>query len=142
MKLLIRVAVIGAVLIGGFVFRDRISGGASGLQVGDCFDIPAGDNFSKVQHHPCSEPHTGEVVYVGDQSAAKGTPFTESLVYDFVQASCFPALHAYIGTTEGDRIELGAVYPGPKGWEDGDRKITCYAYLGDGSSVSTSFKAS
>jgi len=142
MKLLLRVVIIGAVLIGGFVFRDRISGGASGLQVGDCFDVPASDNFSKVQHHPCSEPHTGEVVYVGDHPAAKGTPFAESMLFDFVHSSCIPALNAYIGTTEGDRIEIGAVYPGSKGWADGDRKITCYAYLVDGSSLSTSFKAS
>jgi Septum formation len=142
MKILLRVVIIGAVLIGGFVFRDRISGGASGLQVGDCFDVPASDDFSEVQHHPCSEPHTGEVVYVGDHPAAKGTPFTESLLFDFVHGSCIPALTDYIGTTEGDRIEIGAVYPGSKGWTDGDRKITCYAYLVDGSSLSTSFKAS
>jgi hypothetical protein len=143
MKLLLRLAIIAAVLIGGFVFRDRISGGADSLQVGDCFDVPAGNNpFYKVQHHPCSEPHTGEVVFVVDHPAAKGTPFARSIVIQFASAACLPALNAYIGTTEGDRIDLGALYPDSKEWEAGDRKITCYAYMVDGSSLSTSFKAS
>jgi len=144
MKLLLRIGLIAVVLVGGFIFRDRISGGATDLQVGDCFDVPssADHNVKKVQHHPCTEPHTGEVVFVGDHPAAKGTPFTDALLFDFARSSCLPALTAYIGTSEGDRIDIGAMYPDDKGWAEGDRKITCYAYLVDGSSLSTSFKAS
>ena len=144
MKILLRVGIFAIVLIGGFIFRDRISGGASGLQVGDCFDVPfrSAQTVSKVQHHPCTEPHTGEVVFVGDHPAAKGTPFSESLLDGFLGGTCVPALHVYIGTTEGDRIEMGAIYPDTKAWDDGDRKVTCYAYLTDGSLLSSSFKAS
>jgi hypothetical protein len=143
MKIIIRVLLIGGVLLGAFLFRDRISGNAGDLQVGDCFDVPAGDNpFYKVQHHPCSEPHTGEVVFVIDHPAAKGTPFTRSMLLEFASTSCIPALDAYIGITAGDRIDVGALYPDSKEWDDGDRKITCYASMVDGSSLSTSFKAS
>src|ERR1044072_2245574 len=96
MKILIRVALIGAVLIGGVLFPDSISGNAGDLQVGDCFDVPAADtDISDVQHHPCSEPHTGEVVYVGDHPAAKGTPFAESFLVEFAGSSCPPPFVAY-----------------------------------------------
>ena len=142
MKLLLRVGVFAIVLIGGFIFRDQISGSGMDLKVGHCFDIPANDDFRKVQHHPCSEPHTAEVVYIADHPAAKGSPYTDHILNDFGRSTCVPALHTYIGTTEGDRIAIGAVFPGPNGWTDGNRKVTCYAYLVDGSSVSASFKAS
>ena len=143
MKILIRVALIGAVLIGGFLFRDRISGSAGDLQVGDCFDVPAIDtDISDVQHHPCSEPHTGEVVFVGDHPAAKGTPFREGLLVEFAGSSCLPALDAYLGLSGSDTIDIGAFYPVTKDWDDGDREITCYAYRIDGSTMSTSLKPS
>ena len=41
----------------------------------------------------------------------------------------------YIGTTEWDRIEMGAIHPDTKAWDGGDRKVTCYAYLTDGCSA-------
>jgi Septum formation len=143
MKILIRVLLIGGVLLGGFLFRDRISGNAGDLQVGDCFDVPALDtDISKVQHHPCTEPHTGEVVYVGDHSAAKGTPFAESLLVEFAGTSCLPAFDAYIGSNSPDGIDIGAFYPVAKDWDGGDREITCYLYKVDGTSMAGSLKAS
>ena len=143
MKILIRVALVGAVLLGGFLFRDRISGNAGDLQVGDCFDVPAADtNISDVQHHPCSEPHTGEVVYVGDHPAAKGTPFAESLLVEFAGSSCLPAFDAYIGSNSSDGLDIGAFYPVVKDWDGGDREITCYLYRVDGTSMSGSLKPS
>ena len=141
MKILIRVAIIGAVLLGGFLFRDRISGNAGDLAVGDCFDVPALDtNISDVQHHPCGEPHTGEVVYVGKHPAAKGTPFAESLLVDYAGTSCLPAFNAYIGSNSGDGLDIGAFYPVVKDWDGGDREITCYLYRVDGTSMSGSLK--
>ena len=141
MKILIRVAIIGAVLLGGFLFRDRISGNAGELQVGDCFDVPALDtNIKDVQHHPCIEPHTGEVVYVGDHPAAKGTPFADSLLMEFAGTSCLPAFDAYIGSNSGDGLDIGAFYPLVKDWDKGDREITCYLYKVDGTSMSGSLK--
>ena len=141
MKILIRVAIIGAVLLGGFLFRDRISGNAGDLQVGDCFDVPALDtNISDVQHHPCTEPHTGEVVYVGDHPAAKGTAFAESLLVEFAGTSCLPAFDAYIGSNSADGVDIGAFYPVVKDWDGGDREITCYLYKIDGTSMHGSLK--
>jgi hypothetical protein len=64
----IRLVVVGAIVVGGFLFRDRISGNAGDLQVGDCFDDPGTSEISDVQHHPCTEAHTGEVIFIGNMS--------------------------------------------------------------------------
>jgi hypothetical protein len=143
MKILIRVLLIGGVLFGAYVFRDRISGSAGDLQVGDCFDVPAAEtDISDVQHHPCTEPHTGEVVYVGKHPAAKGTPFAESLLMEFAGSSCLPAFDAYVGSNSADGVDIGAFYPVVKDWDSGDREITCYLYRVDGTSMPASLKAS
>jgi hypothetical protein len=143
MKILIRVLLVGAVLVGGFLFRDRLSGSAVDLQVGDCFDVPRGESsVSDVMHHPCTEPHTGEVVFVGDHPAIKGTPWTDSLLGQFARSTCLPAFDAYIGTTASESLDIGAIYPLVEDWDKGDRKITCYAYRVDRSTMSGSLKVS
>ena len=65
-------AIVVIVLVVAFVFRDRLSGNAGDLAVGDCFDAPTldGQTVSDVQHHPCTEPHTGEVFAVVTNPAA------------------------------------------------------------------------
>jgi hypothetical protein len=143
MKILLRVALVGAVLLGGFLFRDRLSGNAGDLQVGDCFDVPRGDrNVEDVLHHPCSEPHIAEVVFVGDHPAAKGTPWTDSLLGEFARSSCVPAFDAYTGTTGSESLDIGAIYPLVEDWDGGDREIICYAYRVDRSLMSGSLKVS
>ena len=72
---IVRIAIIGVIALGGLIFRERLSGSAGDLAVGECFDVPAGDtNIGDVQHHPCSEAHTGEVFALVKNPAAKGTP--------------------------------------------------------------------
>ncbi len=140
-KIIIRVAIIGAIVVGGLIFRDRLSGNAGELQVGDCFDVPTQDtNISDVQHHPCTEAHGGEVFYVGDHPAAAGTTFTESVMTDYLGTACFPAFTAYIGSTTFDGLEIGAFYPLKKDWDSGDRGVTCYLYQVDGSTMTKSLK--
>jgi hypothetical protein len=60
---IVRFALIGVVAVGALIFRDRLSGSAGELKVGDCFDVPAVQtNIRDVQHHPCNESHTGVVM--------------------------------------------------------------------------------
>ena len=143
MKILIRVLIIGAILLGGFLFRDRISGNAGDLQVGDCFDVPGVEtDVSDVQHHPCTEPHTGEVVFVGDHGAAKGVAFSDALLFEFAGSSCVSAAHTYLATNSYDGLDIGFFYPVQKDWDAGDREITCYLSKVDGTSMSASLKPS
>ena len=128
----------------GFVFRDRLSGGANDLKVGDCFDDPTGvTTVEEVQHHPCNEAHTSEVVFVGDMPGEDETYPVTTVFDDFVGASCLPAWEAYTGKDyETDEIlGLGYYYPQPEGWSGGDRQIICYVYRLDNATMTTSLRA-
>jgi Septum formation len=143
---IIRIAVIGAIALGAFIFRDRLSGNAAELALGDCFDVPPGEtDISDVQHHPCTEAHTGEVFAVLTHTAAKGEapPARESL-FTFLTTQCGTAFTSYTGLNVETQevLDYGAFYPSDKDWNDGDRRITCYAYRIDEGPMSTSVKKS
>jgi hypothetical protein len=141
----IRILIIGVVIVGGLVFRDRLSSNAADLAVGDCFDQPttATDTIEDVQHHPCSEAHTAEVIFVGPHSAASGAaPLTTSEIESFVAASCFPAFASYTGLDFlTDKVyDIGYIYPLEADWNKGERKVTCYTSKIDGSVMTASVK--
>lgn len=144
--LAIRLAIIGAIALGGFIFRDRLMGGAGDLAVGDCFDEPASitelQEVKEVQHHPCTEPHTSEVVFVGDVTGTDAYP-SDAAFMAFVRASCIPAFNAYTGLDFNalEAVDMGVLTPTAEGWAGGDHEVVCYAVRVDGQPVSQSFKA-
>jgi hypothetical protein len=81
-----------------------------------------------VQHHPCSDVHGGEVVYVGKFSNVTEYP-ADAVVSQFIDDNCVPAYKDYTGldlfTTEG--ADLGYFTPTSDGWSKGDRGVICYA---------------
>lgn len=138
----IRIALIAVVAIGGLLFRDRLTGGAADLAVGDCFDMPAGAaEVDDVQHHPCNEAHTSEVVFVGDMPASDIYPTDEAFV-GFVERQCIPAFNTYTGLdfATDQAVDMGYLTPTAEGWGGGDREMICYALRVDGTTVSQSFK--
>src|SRR3990172_6879284 len=93
---LVRIGIIAVVVVGALLFRDRLSGSATDLRVGDCFDEPAGTEVAEVQHRPCTEGHDAEIVFVGDypdQDAFPGQTAFDEYVFD----SCVPAFETYLG---------------------------------------------
>ena len=140
----IRIGIIAVIVIGGLIFRDRLSGNAGDLKVGDCFDIPSQNvDVKDVQHHPCTETHTGEVFALVNHPAAKGTPpLTESALIDFLSSSCGPLWVTYIGQeAAGSQVfDIGAFYPRDQDWNDGERGVTCYTYRIDGATMTSSLK--
>jgi hypothetical protein len=140
-----RIAVIAVIAVGAYLFRDRLSGSAADLKVGDCFDVPTANvDIKDVQHHPCNESHTGEVFILVNHPAAKGTaPLTEAQLIDYLTTACSPAFTSYVGQTAAasGNLDFGAFYPRDKEWNDGDREITCYAYRVDEKPMTTSVKA-
>ncbi len=144
MKFILRIGIIVLFVAGAFLFRDRISGGASDLQAGDCFDIPttATDTVKDVQHHPCSESHTAEVIIVTAHPAAKGAPLpTDAAMASYLSETCGNALMAYVDTADAATYDLGAFYPLEKDWDKDERGVTCYLTKLDGSSMTASAKA-
>jgi hypothetical protein len=139
----IRIAIIAIFAIGALVFRDRLLGGAGDLKVGDCFDEPAGQTeIDKVQHHPCTESHTSEVVFVG-AVPGDATTYPATSVFDaYVTATCVPAFNAYTGKdfdTE-TALTMGYFYPLEANWAKGDQELLCYAIREDGTPVTGSVK--
>lgn len=138
---IVRIAIIAAIAIGAFVLRDRLSSNAGDLAVGDCFDEPAGaTEVEDVQHHPCTEPHTSEVVFVGD-IAADAYP-SETEVADFVRDQCVPAFNSYTGLDfETDTtLDMGYFFPLEEGWRTGDHEVICYVIRLDKAPMSQSLK--
>lgn len=138
-RLLIVAAVVVAVAIGLYVFKDSLTGAPGDLKVGDCFDVPTvaaeADVVSSVQHHPCTESHTGEVFFITPYTGAATTYPAVSDFDQFANDACAPAFKTYVGTDLDSDPDLSAgyFYPPQDGWSSGDRTILCYATrAGDG----------
>jgi hypothetical protein len=143
--LLLLIVVVG---VGGyFLFRDRLSGSAADLNVGDCIDQPTGDSeITDVQHQPCNEPHDGEVFAVINHTAASGTTYPlTSEFQDLVQDECIPALEAYTARSATEvyaaGLDISFLYPSSSSWSDGDREVSCFIVKSDRSKMTGSVHA-
>jgi hypothetical protein len=132
---IIRIAIVALIAGGAYLFRDRLSGNAGELKAGDCFDVPAvQENVKDVQHHPCNETHTAEVLALVTHPAAKGAPPpSRSELLVFLTTQCGASFFQYTGMDVDAQtlLDYGAFYPVEQDWNDGDRGITCYAYRVD-----------
>jgi hypothetical protein len=139
-RLGIRLAIIAVVLVGGFIFRDRLSGSAGELKVGDCFDDTTGTKVSEVQHHPCTEGHNAEVVLIGDYPAAKDAPYPTD-EFDSYGDTCASAAYAYVGSAAHDNLIYSFYYPLQEDWNKGERKMICYISTENQATLTKSMKA-
>jgi Septum formation len=140
--LIAMVVVVGVIGGAWWLFRDRLSGSAEDLRVGDCFDVPSEETVSSIQHQPCTDPHDGEVYVVG-ASDAESYPIVFGFD-DWVQEHCLgEPFTSFVGEPAEARpdIDIGYFSPTSDGWESGDREITCYLTPADGEPVSSSYQA-
>jgi len=138
----VRILIIAIIGVGAFLLRDRLSSNAGDLTVGDCFDDPGSvTEVSDVQHHPCAEAHSGEVIYTGKMSGDNGSYPADDVILDFVTTNCLPAFASYTGQEyDGQTLDVGYFHPTPDGWSSGDRDVICYAVRIDGTSTTGSLK--
>jgi hypothetical protein len=141
----LRLGIIGLIAGGAFVLRPFLSGNAGNLAVGDCFDPPAGsgETVEDVQHHPCTDAHGGEVIFVGDYEPSSGTYPSDDEFVTFVSDRCVTAFNAYTGLSYETATDLDfhVFTPTAEGWGDGDRTMICYAVRLDGTHFTSSVKA-
>jgi hypothetical protein len=142
-SLAVRVLIVAAIVIGGIIFRDRLTSNASDLKAGDCFDTKTATEVKDVQHHPCTEAHTAEVVLVANHTAAKGTAYpADSAIDAWADATCVPAILSYVGpTADLSALNYGIFYPKSDDWADGDRQMICYVMRLDLGPMTQSLKA-
>lgn len=118
------------------------------LKVGDCFDVPTGlgeaDTVDTVQHHPCTQSHTAEVIFVGDYTGGTDVYPATTDFDTFVGNTCGPAFETYVGTSlDADPdLSIGYFYPLADSWSNGERSVTCYAERTDETPMSSSIKGS
>lgn len=140
---IIRLGILAVIGVGGLIFRDRLSSNAGELNIGDCFDDPQGvERITDVQHHPCTERHTAEVIYLGKLPDGDGSFPTTLSTQDWVAANCVPAFDSFTGktfTTE-QILTIGYYQPSPEGWTNGDRDVVCYAARSDLSPMTSSVR--
>lgn len=142
----IRIGLVAVLAVGGFLFRDLLPGAADDLRVGDCFEEPGAlETIEDVQHRPCTDQHDNEVVFAADHPAREGAaPPTDTEYEDWVGANCLPAFQSYTGVdlVSQETLGLGYFVPVDEAWQDGNRKVICYAYRIDGSRMSQSVRTS
>jgi hypothetical protein len=126
--LAVRIFIVGVIVVGGIVFRDRLTGGAGDLKAGDCFDSKVATEVKDIQHHPCNEGHNAEVVLVTDNPAAKGAAYpTDSELEAWAGNTCVPTIIAYVGASADlSTLNYGMFYPKVEDWNSGERRMICY----------------
>jgi len=146
MRNFIGIGILAVVLIGGFIFRDFLTGNAGDLKVGDCFDLPASDQetVKDVQHHPCTDLHGGEVIFIGDIPGSRSDPYpSDDAMFAFLTETCLPAYNTYTGTDIATQAtyDIGWFQPSEDGWKGGDQGVICYLYRIDEVPFKGSLKA-
>jgi Septum formation len=144
-SLVIGIGLVGLVAIGGLILRPFLTGEAAALKVGECFDVPADlELIEDVQHRPCTDAHTAEVVFVQDVEGADGAPFPSIPDWEaMIDRLCVPAFNAYTGLDFHTDPTWGMGYfsPTAEGWDSGDRGVICYATRVDAQPTNQSIKA-
>lgn len=140
----IRLGIIAVIVIGFVVLRPFLTGSAGSLSVGDCFDEPTSTTgtVEDVQHHPCTDSHTAEVVFVGNFAPATDAYPADADFRTFFEGSCGPAFDSYTGLAfvTDTTYDMSAFTPTAEGWTKGDRKVTCYAVRIDKGPMTQSIK--
>jgi hypothetical protein len=89
-----------------------------------------GEPVDEVQHHPCTEEHDAEVIFVGEHPAREGaaSPSDEE-EGTYLATNCLPAFAAYTGLDymSQDVLDIGYFVPAPESWRQGDRTYICWA---------------
>jgi hypothetical protein len=144
---LIRLGIFGLLAVGavvGFIFRDRLTGSADDLRVGDCVQLPtASGTFKEIQHSPCTEPHDAEIFLLVDYPSQRSLP-SDSEFETFAEQQCAgSAFQAYTGIAYQSARAIGYDYftPVESGWASGDHALVCLIRPVDGGKTSQSFKA-
>ncbi|MGF3052420.1 septum formation family protein [Microbacterium sp. YY-03] len=105
------------------------TGSAYDLEVGDCLNFPAADEFSDVELVPCGDAHDSEVILNFESALAE---FNEEEMYAEADEQCATEFQSYVGLDwETSIFDYTYFTPLEAGWEDGDRVITCVAYQAD-----------
>lgn len=100
----------------------------SELRVGDCIDVPEGDDIGAIERLPCTDPHEAEVFAVLSHPAEGAAPYPGSdALVAFAGEACLGQIFTdYVGAPR-DRSQLRhfEIVPRQSAWDDGRRQLVC-----------------
>jgi Septum formation len=110
---------------------------ARDLAVGVCFDEPiVAAEIDAVDTVACTAPHIYEVYAVFDLPLGPDAPFPgDSPVGAAAFQGCVDLYEAFVGSEYDGQTSTIGVYPlapSERSWPEGDRVVTCSAYLRNG----------
>jgi hypothetical protein len=124
------VAVLVALGLGACGGDDDSGLAVTDLTIGTCFDEPVNaEQITEVHPVNCSGPHRYEVFATFDLPVAAGEPYPGAENVDrAASAGCSQQASA----PPSDTYDTFALAPIEKGWDKGDRSVTCAATLRSG----------
>ena len=106
---------------------------AFSMKVGQCVQLPTGDNITDLETTDCSALHDAEVFHL-TQVTEDERP-SDSELEDMGGA----AFEGYVGVPyEESELDYTILYPSPGSWEQGDREIICFIISGEGTDTQLS----
>ncbi len=138
----IRVGLIAAVAALAWVGVSFLTANQPRLHVGDCFTEPSEVDRTENTVVPCSQPHDGEVLFVGDVAPATDAFPSDDAFFEFETDRCLTAFQQYTGIdfTVDQRYGMAPIRPTAEEWRAGQRKVVCYVYQIDGSKLTESIR--
>ena len=110
---------------------------AFSMKVGQCVQLPTGDNITDLETTDCSALHDAEVFHL-TQVTEDERP-SDSELEDMGGDACLAAFEGYVGIPyEESELDYTILYPSPGSWEQGDREIICFIISGDGTDTQLS----
>lgn len=112
------------------------------LAVGQCINLPDGEQITNVETVECSEPHDAEVYALPQHPAGPDEPYPgDQAVQEFGQEQCLAAFEPYVGRDySSSAIFSTTLTPSPESWaEADDREVVCLL-VGEGGSQLTGSK--
>jgi len=105
---------------------------AEDLVTGDCFVMPAAEEFERLDTESCDAPHDGQIIGVVNIPGPALWPDIDALdPYWFdVMDACQERFNVGLIRTEAlpADLEMFFFFPTPEGWQAGDRESLCYIY--------------
>ena len=110
---------------------------AFSMKVGQCVQLPTGENITDLETTDCSALHDAEVFHL-TQVTEDERP-SDSELEDMGGDACLAAFEGYVGISyEESALDYTILYPSPGSWEQGDREIICFIISGEGTDVQLS----
>ncbi len=107
------------------------------IAVGQCINLPDGQEVTNVETVDCAQPHQAEAYHTFD--VADGEFPGQTAIADQADTNCEAAFEGYVGVSFQDsELFFQTLTPTQESWAQGDREVVCLLVTGDGTDLTGS----